>query len=97
MQLEKVGLKDDKGKLRFDLITPESIEGMAEVLTFGATKYKPNSWQNVENGIDKHYASLMRHTIEWRKGEKLDKETKLHHMKHIMTNAMFIIHHEESK
>jgi len=97
MGIEKKGLKDDKGKLRYDLITPESIEALAEVLTYGAKKYKPNSWQNVEDASNKHYAALMRHLIAWRKGEKLDPETKLNHIKHILTNTMFLLYQEEKK
>ena len=97
MEIKKIGLKDDTGKLRFDLITSESLTGMAEVLTLGANKYEANSWQNVEDGIDKHYASLMRHLIQWRQGEILDEESKLSHIKHVLTNAMFLLHHESKK
>ena len=95
MKIEQIGLKDKVGKLRMDLITPECIIGMAEVLTYGAIKYKPNSWQNVENGIDEHYASLMRHLIVWKQGEMNDNESKLSHMKHVLTNAMFLLYHEQ--
>ena len=97
MKIEKKGLKENQNKIRMDLITPESITGMAEVLTYGAIKYKPNSWQNVENGIDEHYAALMRHLVKWRQGEINDKETGLSHIKHVLTNAMFLLYHEENK
>lgn len=96
MELEKIGLKDNKNKLRFDLITPECLTGLAEVLTYGAEKYKPNSWQNVENGIDEHYSALMRHLIKWRQGDIYDEETKLSHIKHVLTNAMFLLYHEQN-
>lgn len=94
MEIEKIGLKENKDKLRFDLITTESMIGLAEVLTYGAKKYKPNSWQNVENGLDEHYAALMRHLISWRDGEIVDNETGLSHIKHVLANAMFLLHHE---
>ena len=93
-KIEKIGLKDDKNKLRYDLITVESIKGMAEVLTYGAKKYKPNSWQNLEDGINKHYAATMRHIMKWRSGEENDEDTNLHHLKHAMTNLMFLIYHD---
>ena len=96
MIIEKEGLKDFEGKERIELIMPNSIIGMAEVLTMGAEKYKANSWQNVKDPLDTHYASLMRHVIAWRKGEKLDSESKLHHMKHVLTNAMFLLDHDEN-
>ena len=44
------GLKDDKKKLMFDLVTPQSITGMAEVLTYGASVY----WS-----INRHYFASM--------------------------------------
>jgi len=89
------GLKDAKGKLMMDLVIPEVIIAIAEVLTFGAKKYKPDSWQAVKDGNNVHYASLMRHLMAWRKGEKYDKESGLSHLKHMMCNAMFLLYHEE--
>lgn len=95
MKIEKVGLKDNDNKLMFELITPECVIGIVECLTYGAKKYKPNSWQNVDNAIDTHYGALMRHLMAWRQGEIFDKETKLSHMKHVLSNAMFLLYHEE--
>ena len=89
------GLKDDKDKIMLDLITPDCIFGIGKVLTFGAKKYKPNSWQNVKNGHDRHYAAAMRNLMSWRKGEKNDKETGLSHLYHAMANLMFCAHHDK--
>lgn len=97
MIIEKIGLKDNHGKNKLELILPEWIEGIGEVLTYGANKYKPNSWQNVENGIDVHYGAAMRHIVAYRKGEYLDKETNLPHLYHAVSNLLFIINHEENK
>ena len=88
------GLKDDKGKLRIDLVTVGSIVGMAEVLTYGTKKYKPNSWQDVEDKINRHYGALMRHIMEYRAGNVIDDESGLSHLKHAMTNMMFLLYHE---
>lgn len=93
-KIEKIGLKDLSGKPMIDLVTADSIIGMAEVLTYGAKKYKPNSWQNVKNGKNVHYASMMRHLLAWKNGEIFDKETGLSHLKHAMTNCMFLLYHE---
>lgn len=97
MKQGEFGLKDSKGKIKMELVMPEAIIGIAEVLTFGALKYKPNSWQTVKDGNNVHYASLMRHLMAWRKGEILDKESGLSHLKHMMCNAMFLLHHEVNK
>ena len=95
-KIESVGLKEDKDKPRIDLVLPESIIGMAEVLTLGAKKYKPNSWQNINDAINVHYAALMRHLLAWKMGELNDEETKLSHIKHALTNCMFLLYHEKS-
>lgn len=97
MKIEEVGLKDDNDKLRFELITVDSLKELAKVLTYGANKYKPNSWQNVEDGEDKHYASLLRHIFAWRNGESIDEESGLTHLGHAMANIMFLIYHDKNK
>ncbi len=95
MKIEKVGQKIDEGKLRVELVSPEAIIGMSEVLTLALNKYDANSWQNVTNGEDVHYAALLRHLLAWRMGEINDEESGLSHMKHVLTNAMFLLHHEK--
>lgn len=90
-----VGEKDRSGKIRVDLISPECIIGMGEVLTAALNNYSENSWQNIDNPIDTHYGALLRHLLKWRSGELDDDKTKLSHIKHILTNAMFLLHHEE--
>lgn len=89
-----VGVKNDEGKNRLDLIEPEFIEGVGEVLTFGAEKYEPNNWQKVENPEDRYYAAALRHLMAYRKGSKPDPESGLSHLKHAATNIMFLMHFE---
>ena len=88
------GRKNDQGKNRLDLIEPQFIEGVGEVLTFGAQKYEPNNWQNVEDPEDRYYAAALRHLMAWRKGETTDEESGLSHLKHAATNLMFLLHFE---
>ena len=92
-----VGRKDDQEKNRLDLIEPEFIEGVGEVLTFGAKKYEPNSWQNVPDAENRYYGAVLRHLMAYRKGETEDKESHLSHLKHAATNIMFLLHFEEAK
>lgn len=82
--------KYDKGKLRYDLIPPEMLEGIAEVLTYGANKYGDNNWQELEDFNNRYYAALERHLQAWRKGEDFDEESSLHHLAHAATNALFL-------
>lgn len=95
--VQKTGVKHDEHKNRLDLIEPEFIEGVGEVLTFGAEKYEPNSWQKVEDAENRYYAALFRHLMAYRRGETVDSESGLSHLKHIACNAMFLLHFEEAQ
>ena len=83
------GKKYDEGKLRWDLLPVAPVKMIVMILTFGAKKYGDNNWQGVS--IDRYYAALCRHLIAWREGEKFDDESKIHHLAHVMVNAMFIV------
>ena len=93
----QVGRKDDQEKTRLDLIEPEFIEQLGKVLTFGAKKYEPNSWQKVEDAENRYYGALFRHLLAYRNGETEDPESKLSHLAHIACNAMFLMHFEQEK
>lgn len=92
-----VGMKFDGDKVRMDLIDPNFVTGVGQVLTFGAKKYAPNNWQKVDNAEDRYYAAALRHLLAWRAGEKLDPESGLNHLKHVATNIMFLMYFEENK
>lgn len=89
-----IGVKHDEHKNRLDLIEPQFIEGVGDVLTFGANKYEPNNWQNVDDAENRYYAAAMRHLLAWRRGEKTDEESGLSHLKHAACNLMFLLHFE---
>ena len=80
MKEQEEGLKDDNGKLRYDLLPFESIDEIIKVLNYGCKKYKPNSWQKVEDGIERYTAALLRHLSLWRQGEDIDTESGLTHL-----------------
>ena len=89
------GMKYDRDKARYDLLPPKAINELAKVLTFGAKKYAPNSWQNVEDGLNRYRAALLRHTFAIQKGELLDSESGLPHAAHAMCCAAFIVELEK--
>lgn len=97
MNFNNVGRKDDTGKNRLDLIEPEFIESVGKVLTFGANKYEPNNWQNVDDGKDRYYAAALRHLMAYRKGEEKDPESGLSHLEHVACNIMFLLHFEREE
>lgn len=90
-------IKEDNGKLRFDLILPEFEEDMAAVLTMGAQKYEPNSWQKIKDAKNRYYAALRRHLAAWRKGEKVDPESNISHLAHVACNVMFLMYFESGE
>lgn len=83
------GVKFDSNKNRLDLVPVETVEAVAEVLTYGAKKYSANNWQNVEQ--DRYYAALLRHLFAWRRGETRDPESGFLHLQHVATNAIFLL------
>lgn len=84
-------LKYDQGKLRHDLIPPEAEKALAEVLTFGAAKYEPDSWRDVKDGKRRYMAAALRHINAHRMGEELDEESGLTHLSHALTNLAFLV------
>ena len=91
------GLKFDEAKLRYDLIPPIATKALAEVLSFGAKKYKPNNWQLVSDGEARYTAALMRHFEAYRTGEDLDQESGMSHLSHVLTNAAFLLHLQDKR
>ena len=86
------GLKYDQGKNRLDLIDPEFITGTGKVLRHGAEKYDANSWQQIDDGVNRYYAALLRHLMAWRAGEVFDPDSGLPHLYHCACNIMFLIY-----
>lgn len=58
------------------------VAGVVDVLTFGAKKYSPDNWRKVPDWKARYTAALFRHVVAWLQGERLDPETKLHHLYH---------------
>lgn len=90
------GVKYDQGKERLDLIPPEAIMALGEVLSYGANKYEDRNW---EKGFDwgRAYGALQRHLTQWWAGEELDEESGLCHLHHAITNVAFLIAFRQRK
>lgn len=80
-------IKYDKGKPMVSLIEPKFIEGLAEVMTQGATKYGRDNWQECKEP-HRYLDALLRHTLKYWDGEKVDTESGKSHLYHIAFNAM---------
>ncbi len=58
-----------------------SIDGITEVMEFGAIKYLPNSWKKVRPGI-RYVSGAIRHLVAISNGEEIDPESGLPHRHH---------------
>lgn len=83
------GIKHDSGKLRMDLLPAEALLALGEVVTYGAGKYGENNWRGVEAW--RYEAALLRHLMAWKMGERQDSESGIHHLKHVLCNAAFLV------
>lgn len=91
-------VRHNQDKLRVDLIPTELIEEVAKVFTFGAKKYSPNNWKGfTKEQQDEILGSLLRHILEYQKGNKLDSESGLHHLAHAACNIAFILYFENKE
>lgn len=93
----EAGVKDDAGKLFYELIPTETMKGLAQILTFGANKYTRNGWQTVPDARERYTGALMRHFEAYRAGEILDPESGLPHIYHVICNASFLGYFDEHK
>lgn len=87
--MEPTGKKNDAGKPPMDLLDPIALEGLAEVLAFGAKKYAAHNWRG---GIaySRLVAALLRHTFAILRGERTDPESGLPHINHVGCCWMFL-------
>jgi hypothetical protein len=88
------GMKFDKDKVRFDLLTLDMAAPLlyvAKVLTFGCKKYADNSWQQLDEAVRRYNGAIDRHLNAARLGEVKDKDSGLPHMAHVACNALFLL------
>jgi hypothetical protein len=83
----KEGVKFDQGKLRYDLLPPDVLEALAQILTDGAVKYSDNGWLEVPDGIARYSDAMGRHLLKEAQGEKVDPSGALH-AAHVAWNAL---------
>ena len=89
------GTKYDVGKVRYELLPAEMLDGVSQVLTFGASKYDDRNW---EKGMlwSRVFGALMRHLWAWWNPLTLseDEETGMSHLWHAGCCIAFLITYE---
>lgn len=86
-----VGRKNDQDKPDWTLLHYGSMLGMVRVLEFGCKKYDRNNWMHLKQ--DRVLKAIMRHVNAISDGEMVDSETGLHHIYHVLCEAMFYAYH----
>lgn len=87
-------VKFDDGKVDWTLVPFEALEGMVQVLQFGAKKYA--AWNWTEGGGFKWtrlVGSCLRHLFAWARGQDLDPESGLSHIYHAQCNLLFLAYY----
>lgn len=85
------GAKLDMGKVEPELIQrgfARALLAVAEVGTYGATKYTRDGWQYVQDGVRRYTNAMYRHLSAEHRGEQCDPDTKLLHAAHAAWNAL---------
>lgn len=92
----KKGVKFDAGKTRHDLVPPEGVTAIADILGIGAAKYGDRNW---EQGMDwsRPFGACLRHLYSWWGGEDRDPDTGRSHLWHAACNIFFLIAYEKRK
>lgn len=81
------GTKYDEGKLEWDMIPFDILEGLVKIYMMGRDKYTKNNWKK---GIatTRLFNAAMRHMIASFNGEDLDPESGLPHNTHAIWNLI---------
>ena len=88
------GVKLDTEKQRMDLVPPEALFALSEVLTYGQAKYGDRNWE-LGMGWGRVFAATMRHLWKWWMGEANDPESGLPHTWHALANVAFLVTYEK--
>jgi len=87
------GARFSKGKVAFSLLPLHLLAGCARVFMCGKVKYAEWNWTK---GMpwSEPFCCTMRHLLKWFfLREDLDKETREHHLDHVLCNVFMMRHY----
>ena len=67
---------------------PNAVSAVAEVSSFGASKYTWGGWRTVPDGINRYGDALARHIVKEATEGDFDADSKLLHAAHAAWNAL---------
>ena len=86
-------VKADDGKLKWSLMPFAELEDVVRVLMNGAKTYSSDNWKKCDD-TKRYEDALMRHIVDYQKGNKLDNGPKgdgLPHLAHAICNCLFLM------
>lgn len=98
-QLHLPGMKYDEGKPNLSLVFGgfnKALLDVGYIGTFGARKYTPNGWKDVDNLYERYSSALLRHmfaAMSPRVKDIYDNETGRLHLAHVAWNALALTEH----
>lgn len=98
-QLHLPGMKYDEGKPNLSLVFGgfnKALLDVGYIGTFGARKYTPNGWKEVDNLYERYSSALLRHmfaAMSPRVKDIYDNETGRLHLAHVAWNALALTEH----
>lgn len=84
----------DNDKPPIALVPKALVEGVADVLDYGASKYELHNWRKGSTAIT-FLNSTLRHIFKYLDGETCDTESGLNHLAHAACNLGFILQWEK--
>ena len=86
------GAKLDAGKVQASLLLDMSraLNAVAQVATYGATKYSRGGWQHVPEGRRRYMDALLRHLFK-AQTEPNDQDTGFDHLYHAAWNMLALL------
>ena len=80
---------------------PRAVTAVAEISTFGASKYAWAGWEKVDDGVARYSDAMMRHLFKEGAGEEFDDDSGLMHAAHAAWGALarleLILREKENK
>jgi hypothetical protein len=91
----KEGLRYNKGKIRYSVLSPAAMEAEALVTIFGGMKYDHSNFKKFKateaEAKEEFIDCMFRHMMKIIRGEDMDPESLQHHAAHICWNANRLI------
>ena len=94
---KELGRKENKGKIRPNLLPITELKEVIRVFEYGVAKYSKDNWKHVKDPINEYSNTLYRHLLDYLEGEKKASDSNLPHLAHICANALILMWFENNK